>query len=260
MPHCLPAPALLPDMRLTVIGCGDAFGSGGRFNTCFLIEASQSTFLLDFGASSMVALHARGIDPASIDGVILTHLHGDHFGGLPFFLLDAQFLTRREKPFIIAGPPGTRTRLAAAMEVFFPGSGATKWRFPLQVEEIVVGLRCELFGCAIETTEVLHQSGAPSTAVRISDGPSVLAYSGDTEWTDALCGVAEGTDLFIVECYDFDRKLAGHMNWGDLQLRLSQLNARQIMLTHMNPSMLQQQAKVRETGVLLAADGFVHQV
>src|SRR3954470_14487071 len=138
-----------PDMRLTVIGCGDAFGSGSRFNTCFLVEASLSTVLLDCGASSMVALHARGIDPAAIDGVILTHLHGDHFGGLPFFLLDGQFLTRRDKPLVIAGPPGTRSRLSAAMEVFFPGAGATKWRFPLQVEEIAVGSRRDLLGLEI---------------------------------------------------------------------------------------------------------------
>lgn len=257
---CRPVRAPPPDMRLTVIGCGDAFGSGGRFNTCFLIEASQSTILLDCGASTMVALHARGLDPASIAGVILSHLHGDHFGGLPFFLLDAQFLTRRDKPLLIAGPPGTGSRLTAVMEVFFPGSGATKWRFPLQVEEIAVGPRRKLLGFAIQTTEVLHQSGAPSTAVRISDGQRILAYSGDTEWTDALFRVADEADLFIVECYDYERKLAGHMNWADLQSRLSQLNARRIMLTHMNPSMLKQQAKVRETGVILAEDGLVHEL
>jgi ribonuclease BN (tRNA processing enzyme) len=247
-------------MRVTIIGCGDAFGSGGRFNTCFLIEASQSTVLLDCGASSMVALQARGIDPAAIDGVILTHLHGDHFGGLPFFLLHAQFLIRRDKPLLIAGPPGTRSRLSAAMEVFFPGSGATKWRFPLQIEEMAVGPRCELLGLAIQTSEVLHYSGAPSTAVRIADGQRLLAYSGDTEWTDALIGVADGADLFIVECYDFDRKLTGHMNWVDLQPRLPRLNARRIMLTHMNPSMLEQVAKVREAGVLLAEDGLVQEL
>jgi ribonuclease BN (tRNA processing enzyme) len=95
-------------MRLTVIGCGDAFGSGGRFNTCFLIAGANSTILLDCGASSLVALHAAGVDLAAIDGVIISHLHGDHFGGLPFFLLDAQFLTRRDRPLLIAGPPGTR--------------------------------------------------------------------------------------------------------------------------------------------------------
>src|SRR5215217_1121597 len=177
-------------MRLTVIGCGDAFGSGGRFNTCFLVQASEATILLDCGASSMVALHGRGVDPNTIDGVILTHLHGDHFGGLPFFLLAAQFLTRREKPLLIAGPTGTQERVLAAMEVFFPGSSKTKWRFDLKVEEMTTGVPYEKLGFDIQTTEVLHYSGAPSTAVRLSNRERILAYSGDTEWTDALFAVA----------------------------------------------------------------------
>ncbi len=54
-------------MRLTVVGCGDAFGSGGRFNTCFFLETAKGTLLVDFGASSLVALKARGLDPDRID-------------------------------------------------------------------------------------------------------------------------------------------------------------------------------------------------
>jgi ribonuclease BN (tRNA processing enzyme) len=49
-------------MRLTIIGSGDAFGSGGRFNTCFLLETAKGTLLVDCGASSLVALKARGRD------------------------------------------------------------------------------------------------------------------------------------------------------------------------------------------------------
>ena len=105
-------------MRLTIIGCGDAFGSGGRFNTCFMVEAGGRRVLLDCGASSLVAMKAQGIAPNMIDGVILSHLHGDHFGALPFMLLDAQFLSPRDRPLVIAGPPGTRERLDAACEVF----------------------------------------------------------------------------------------------------------------------------------------------
>ena len=90
-------------MRLTIIGSGDAFGSGGRFN--FLLETAKGKLLVDCGASSLVALKAQGLDPNEVDAIVLSHLHGDHFGALPFLLLDAQFLTRRERPLLIAGPP-----------------------------------------------------------------------------------------------------------------------------------------------------------
>jgi ribonuclease BN (tRNA processing enzyme) len=133
-------------MRLTVIGSGDAFGSGGRFNTCFLIESGGRNVLLDCGASSLVALKARGIDVGTIDGVILSHLHGDHFGALPFLLLDAQFLSRRTRPLTIVGPPGTKARLDAACEVFFPGSSRSAWKFPVSVGEITSGIPDEVLG------------------------------------------------------------------------------------------------------------------
>jgi ribonuclease BN (tRNA processing enzyme) len=67
-------------MRLTVIGSGDAFGSGGRSNTCFHLETAHGTLLVDCGASAPVALKARKIDFNRVDGVVLSHLHGDHFG------------------------------------------------------------------------------------------------------------------------------------------------------------------------------------
>src|SRR5215813_13905079 len=169
-------------MQLTVVGSGDAFGSGGRFNTCFLLETGKATLLVDCGASSLVALKAHGLDSNRIDGVILSHLHGDHFGAIPFLLLDAQFLARRERPLTIAGPPGTRARLDAAIEVFFPKATQTKWRFEWKVVEIEPGVGAEVLGHAIETTEVIHQSGAPSTALRLFDGETLFAYSGDTEW------------------------------------------------------------------------------
>jgi ribonuclease BN (tRNA processing enzyme) len=131
-------------VRLTVVGSGDAFGSGGRFNTCFRIEAGDSAILLDCGASSLVALKARGIDINSIDGIILSHLHGDHFGALPFLLLDWQFHARRERPATVAGPPGTRERLDAACEVFFPRSSRNAWKFALDVVEIAPGVPAQV--------------------------------------------------------------------------------------------------------------------
>ena len=222
-------------MRLTVIGCGDAFGSGGRFNTCFMIEGGGRTVLLDCGASSLVALKARKIDLNTIDGVILSHLHGDHFGALPFMLLDAQFLSARSRPLIIAGPPGTRERLNAALEVFFPRSSKTAWKFPLEVIEITPGVPDEVLGFAVRTAEVIHQSGAPSTAVRLTQGGKVLSYSGDTEWTDALMPIADGADLFVLECYEYARDLPGHMSFSKLKQHRATL-ARQAHHAHSHES------------------------
>jgi ribonuclease BN (tRNA processing enzyme) len=247
-------------MRLTVIGCGDAFGSGGRFNTCFMIEAQGRTVLLDCGASSLVALKARNIDLNVIDGVILSHLHGDHFGALPFILLDAQFLSRRERPFTIAGPPGTRDRLDAACEAFFPRSSGTLWKFPLEVGEIAPGVPDEVLGFAVSTAEVIHQSGAPSTAVRLMRGGKVLSYSGDTEWTDALVPIADGADLFIIECYDYSRNLPGHMSFARLKKKRALLRAKRVMLTHMNPTVLARLDEARAEGLLVAEDGLAVEI
>jgi len=244
-------------MKLTIVGSGDAFGSGGRFNTCFMVEAGARTVLIDFGASSLVALRAQSIDPNRIDAIILSHLHGDHFGGLPFLLLDAQFLSRRTHPLVIAGPPGSRQRIDALLEVFFPRSGGTKWHFPWEVVEIAPGVPAEIAGLTISTTEVIHPSGAPSTAIRLADGQSILAYSGDTEWTEALVQVADGADLFIMECYEYARTVAGHTSWSILKPRIPDLRARRIMITHMNPSMLAQTGEATALGLLVAKDGLV---
>jgi ribonuclease BN (tRNA processing enzyme) len=244
-------------MRVTIIGSGDAFGSGGRFNTCFMVEALDRRVLIDFGASSMVALRVRDLDPDSLDGVILSHLHGDHFGGLPFFLIDAQLTSRRERPFTIAGPPGTRARLDQALEVFFPKSGSNTWRFALDIKEITPGDHHKVCGLEVDTIEVVHPSGAPSTAVRLSDGRRLLAYSGDTEWTEALVRVADGADLFIVECYEHSRAVPGHLSWAVLQARLKDFRARRTMVTHMSATMLAHRDEARAAGLLIAEDGMV---
>jgi len=242
-------------MKLTIAGSGDAFGSGGRLNTCFLLETAKATLLVDCGASAMPALKKQGIDPNRIEAIVLSHLHGDHFGGLPFLLLDAQFLSRREQPLLIAGPPGTRVRLDALLEVFFPKSTGSKWRFAWRVEEIAVGIETDLLGHSLSTAEVIHQSGAPSTAVRVSDGEKIFAYSGDTEWTDALGPIAANADLFICECYGYAGKIAGHITWEILKSRLADLGAKRTMVTHMNPSVLARLEELKAAGVLIAADG-----
>jgi ribonuclease BN (tRNA processing enzyme) len=73
-----------------------------------------------------------------VDAVVLSHLHGDHFGGLPFLVLDGQF-TRRTRPLTVLGPTGTAERLHAAMETLYPGSTAVQRRYVLQFVALDAG-------------------------------------------------------------------------------------------------------------------------
>jgi ribonuclease BN (tRNA processing enzyme) len=66
-----PAPA---GLRLRFLGSGDAFGSGGRLQTCLCLEGPGGRVLIDCGATALVAMKRAGIDPASVGSVLLSHL------------------------------------------------------------------------------------------------------------------------------------------------------------------------------------------
>lgn len=240
-------------MRLTVLGCGDAFGSGGRFNTSFhLALADGHRVALDFGATSMVALNREGLDPDGLDAVVLSHLHGDHAGGVPFLLLYLHYMAGRTRPLTIAGPPGTEAWLQRAVEALFGKTGEA-WSFPLEVVPLQPGQDATVAGLGVAVFPVVH-GDITSHALRLSDGRRLLAYSGDTTWTDVLPEVGRDADLFIMECYAPAGPCATHTDWEILRAHLPEITAKRVMLTHMNAAMLAQRDRV-SVGTL--ADGMI---
>ena len=183
-------------MRVRFVGSGDAFGSGGRWQTCIHLAAEGQVVLVDCGATSLTALKAQGLDPGDVGAVAVTHLHGDHFGGLPFLILDGQF-SRRTSPLLVAGPPGIRARLTEAMEALFPGSSRAGRRFPVEVTELPTdGTSARLGAATVRGWEVEHACGAPPLALRVELGGASFAYSGDTQWTPALAAASARSGPF----------------------------------------------------------------
>ena len=225
-------------MRIRFVGSGDAFGSGGRWQTCIHLSVEGQALLVDCGATSLVALKAQGLHPHAVGAVAVTHLHGDHFGGLPFLILDGQF-SHRTAPLLVAGPPGTRVRLTEAMETLFPGSSRAQRRFPVQVTELAAdGTPAKLGPATVRGWQVEHACGAPPLALRVDLGGASFAYSGDTQWTPALAEAAQGADLFAVEAYTFDRPIRYHLDYQTLRAHLGEIGARRVVLTHMSADML----------------------
>lgn len=239
-------------IKIQFLGTGDTFGSGGRLHTCIHIRSENAQFLVDCGASALIAMKRFGVDPSSIDAVLITHLHGDHFGGIPFFVLDAQLISRRTRPLIVAGPPGLERRIHDAMESLFPGSSQVRRRFDLRFVELSEGEATSIKALTVTPYGVVHPSGAPAYALRVECEGKVISYSGDTEWTDSLLRASHGADLFVCEAYFFEKEVPYHLAYRTLMDHSAELKCRRLILTHMSEDML---SRLEDVEVEWAEDG-----
>jgi ribonuclease BN (tRNA processing enzyme) len=244
-------------MRVQIIGCGDAFGSGGRAHTCFMIEASTGPFLIDCGASSLIKLKEYGITPDSIGTVLITHLHGDHFGGLVFLLREATLYKRRTKALTIAGPPGLQERLNAAIEIFFPGGSALPTTFDLRIVELAPNMASDVDHLRVTPFPVTHPCGAVPYALRVQVDDKTIAYTADTIWVEALLDVGRDADLFISEAYTYERPFGSHLDYRTLKRRLADIRPKRTILTHLGPEMLE---RLAEIDLEVAHDGMLLEI
>ncbi len=243
-------------VALRFLGCGDAFAAGGRFQTSFYLDGGEEPLLIDCGATTLTALKRCGIDSASIGLVVLSHLHGDHFGGLPWLVLDGQF-AQRSKPLVIAGPAATANRFRQAFDALYPGGFDAERPFELEVVEMNEREPHELGPAVVTWFPVIHTPATNPHALRIEYGGKVIAYSGDTEWTDALLEVADGADLFVCECQEYERRVPGHLDYQTLSEKRKQFGCRRLVLNHLGESML---ARLDELDVEAAEDGLVIEI
>jgi ribonuclease BN (tRNA processing enzyme) len=220
------------------LGSGDAFGSGGRFQTCICVTAGALRFLLDCGASSLIAMKRFGVDPSSIDYVLLSHLHGDHFGGIPFLIRETQIAARRTRPLVIAGPRGVEQRVRGALEILFPGSTEKLQGFPLQFIELAEEDSNEVGPLKVGYYPAIHTPGTEPHSLRVVCGGSVIAFSGDTEWNENLVKAAAGAHLFICEAFRYEDTGRNHLSYQTLLKHRGELDCERLVITHLGEEML----------------------
>jgi ribonuclease BN (tRNA processing enzyme) len=242
-------------MNLTIAGCSDAFSSGGRHHSCYLLDTSKGRLLIDCGANSPLALKRAGIGLSSIDAIVISHCHGDHFGGLPSLFLDKLFLERGPKPLEILGPPGIASRTAALLDCVYPGIGSMPRTFELVYGELQPGETRFWRGLPITAHEVDHFSGSPSLALSIADQGKRFSFSGDSGWCKGVIEAGRAADLYLIECTTFSTKTAMHLDYLTLAANFAEIGSKRYLLTHMSEEMLASADKVDTEKCILAEDG-----
>jgi ribonuclease BN (tRNA processing enzyme) len=238
-------------IELRLLGTGDAFGDGGRYQTCFWGRVEGFEFLIDCGATSLSAIKRFGVAPGAIDAILLSHFHADHYGGLPFFILDAQF-SRRTRPLTLVGPVGLQERLRSATESLFPGASKTQQKFQISFQELREREPQSVGPLRVTGLPVVHSPETNPLGIRVETDGKVIAYSGDTEWTGALTELAKGASLFICEAYAFEKRIPYHLDYRTLLEHRSELLAERIILTHFGPEIL---GRLPEVELECAEDG-----
>ncbi len=249
-PACYTARMATPEVL--ILGSGDAFFAAGRHQPAYLVRAAAGSFLLDCGATALASMKHHGVDPASIDAVLLSHLHGDHFSGLPFLFLEYIYVAHRTRSLTIAGPPGTEERVRRLFRTMYRETAEQPLRFPLRYVEMLPDTPLAIDSVRVEPFRVPHQEHEISLALKLQvDGRKIL-YSGDTGWTEELVRHAAGTDLFLCECCFYETRVSFHLDYPRILENRERFGTKRLVLTHLGREVLD---RPKDLEIELATDG-----
>lgn len=226
---------------ITFLGTGDAFSAGGRHQAAYLVRSGGSSLLLDCAPTTLSSLKRAGLPPESIDRIFLSHFHGDHFGGVPFFFLEYVYVELRRRPLQIIGPPGVEEMVMLLFRALYPDSASEQLPYPVQFIEAHPGKQLSFDGMRIKPFLVPHLNRPVSLGYEMLLEDRKLVYSGDTGWTEDLLRHTQDSDLFICECTFFETRLPTHLDYPRLAENHSRFGSKRIVLTHLGREVLQHQ-------------------
>jgi ribonuclease BN (tRNA processing enzyme) len=242
-------------VQIHFLGTGDAFSAGGRQQAAYLIQSSRGSLLLDCGSTALAALKRYDLPVSSIDRILLSHLHGDHFAGLPFFLLHYVYVEPRAKPLKIIGPEGLKGRVELIFRAMYPDSASVPLSYDIEFIELHPGRPpLSMDELLINPFRVPHQKQPLSLGFEIRVDGRKIVYSGDTGWTEDLVARSQNADLLICECSFFETRMETHLDYPRIADNKERFGAKRVILTHLGHEVLRRQ---QEVGLELAHDGLV---
>ncbi len=215
-------------LQLDIVGAGPAFtDQPGSTGAAYLVRHESTAILFDLGQGSFPRLAAL-LDPASLDAVLISHLHPDHFIDLVplrHYLRWGPGLGRRVR---VLGPANLGERIDALHAE--PGFSAAT----LDIEPIGVGAR-EIGTLQVRSARVTHTEDSYGFRVAAGDGPG-LVYSGDCGRADDLTALIEPGDVLLAEVSFGPGPVpsgAAHLDGPAVGALAARTGVRRVVLTHL---------------------------
>ncbi len=240
--------------EITFIGTSDAFGAGGRRQSAVFARGERGGMLIDCGATTNTGLCQLGISRDEVDVILISHFHGDHFGGIPALLYACLYTDARRHPIEIVGPPEIEARVYALARALGHHLEDPDWTFPIRYREIHADEALSAGPGQIQAFATEHQPESNPQGYRVNLGQEQIAYSGDTGWFAELPRQIADSNLFICECTLHDRLLDFHLSLQELREHRDELDCGRLILTHLGHEMVDQRGQIE---IETADDGMV---
>jgi ribonuclease BN (tRNA processing enzyme) len=241
---------------LFFLGSGDAFCHGDRANQAILVERKNDSLLLDCGPTTKYRFKQTGRDLDRVRTILITHFHGDHFGGLPFLLLYWHYEARRTEPLTLVGPEGLEKALRALVACTYR-SLLDRSQYEIRFEEFPLGKvsQKELDDLKVVAYPMRHIK--ESIGLRLSWDTGDIAITGDTCWNDNIAPLCEGADCLMIECSTYKIRFPEvHLSYEEIQAHRFALTAKRILLHHMDDEMIQASGRLGRPDEVAVFDGY----
>lgn len=216
-------------MKLKLIGTG-AIGAL-QSSACTLIN---DDILVDMPNGIVKRMKQLGVDVSKIKRILITHLHGDHFLDIPFFMFE-KFFTKNNDEIEIFCPPETQEKVKQIFDITFPGDyeRVTK-NTNIKFYEFNKLDKKEILENVFVTSYVVeHGNLKNSNGYIIENENKIIGFSGDSRLCDNIEEIVSKSDISILDMSLAEDGNNSHMGLNDIEFLCNKYKDKKIITTHM---------------------------